>query len=100
MTQLDVTVCVCETVCGCECVSSINTLTKKNILNVLTYCTSPTRPACVCVCVRRIHSLDTMEEILNVQAHDSEILCLEFSQPDTGEEWAGFRSPDPDLEVM
>ncbi|CAF89697.1 unnamed protein product, partial [Tetraodon nigroviridis] len=34
--------------------------------------------------VLRIHSLDTMEEILNVQAHDSEILCLEFSQPDTG----------------
>lgn len=35
--------------------------------------------------VLRIHSLDTMEEILNVQAHDSEILCLEYSKPDTGE---------------
>ena len=26
-----------------------------------------------------------MEEILNVQAHDSEILCLEYSKPETGE---------------
>lgn len=29
--------------------------------------------------------MDSMEEIMNVQAHDSEILCLEFSKPDTGE---------------
>ena len=33
----------------------------------------------------RIHDLECMAEILNVQAHDSEILCLEFSKPDTGE---------------
>lgn len=44
----------------------------------------------VCVCLDmcvfpRIHDLESMEEILNVQAHDSEILCLEFSKPDTGE---------------
>ncbi|XP_029900679.1 mitogen-activated protein kinase-binding protein 1-like, partial [Myripristis murdjan] len=35
--------------------------------------------------VLRIHDLGSMEEILNVQAHDSEILCLEFSKPETGE---------------
>lgn len=29
--------------------------------------------------------MDSMEEILNVQAHDSEILSLEFSKPDSGE---------------
>ncbi|XP_074547838.1 mitogen-activated protein kinase-binding protein 1 isoform X2 [Halichoeres trimaculatus] len=34
--------------------------------------------------VLRIHDVESMEEILNVQAHDSEILCLEFSRPDTG----------------
>lgn len=39
----------------------------------------------MCVCACRIHDLDSMEEIMNVQAHDSEILCLEFSKPDTGE---------------
>lgn len=27
---------------------------------------------------------------MNVQAHDSEILCLEFSKPDTGEDPLGF----------
>ena len=37
------------------------------------------------MCVCRIHDTENMEEILNVQAHDSEILCLEYSQPDTGE---------------
>uniref|UniRef100_A0AAX7UDM3 Mitogen-activated protein kinase binding protein 1 n=1 Tax=Astatotilapia calliptera TaxID=8154 RepID=A0AAX7UDM3_ASTCA len=34
--------------------------------------------------ILRIHDLDGMAEILNVQAHDSDILCLEFSKPDTG----------------
>uniref|UniRef100_A0A7N6BLJ6 Mitogen-activated protein kinase binding protein 1 n=1 Tax=Anabas testudineus TaxID=64144 RepID=A0A7N6BLJ6_ANATE len=34
--------------------------------------------------VLRIHDVDSMEEILNVQAHDSEILSLEFSKPDSG----------------
>ncbi|XP_062252893.1 mitogen-activated protein kinase-binding protein 1 [Platichthys flesus] len=34
--------------------------------------------------VLRIHDLHSMEEIMNVQAHDSEILCLEFSKPETG----------------
>ncbi|XP_051579390.1 mitogen-activated protein kinase-binding protein 1-like isoform X2 [Myxocyprinus asiaticus] len=32
----------------------------------------------------RIHDLESMEEILDVQAHDSEILCLEYSKPETG----------------
>ncbi len=35
--------------------------------------------------VSRIHDLESMEEILDVQAHDSEILCLEYSKPETGE---------------
>lgn len=33
----------------------------------------------------RIHDLESMEEIMDVQAHDSEILCLEYSKPETGE---------------
>ncbi|XP_017538725.1 mitogen-activated protein kinase-binding protein 1-like isoform X2 [Pygocentrus nattereri] len=32
----------------------------------------------------RIHDLSNMEEILKVEAHDSEILCLEYSKPETG----------------
>ncbi|KAL7888260.1 hypothetical protein AOLI_G00032340 [Acnodon oligacanthus] len=32
----------------------------------------------------RVHDLSNMEEILKVEAHDSEILCLEYSKPETG----------------
>lgn len=33
----------------------------------------------------RIHSLSSMKEVLKVEAHNAEILCLEYSQPGTGE---------------
>ncbi|XP_062406286.1 mitogen-activated protein kinase-binding protein 1-like [Sardina pilchardus] len=32
----------------------------------------------------RVHNLSSMEEILKVEAHDAEILCLEYSKPETG----------------
>ncbi|XP_030628007.1 mitogen-activated protein kinase-binding protein 1-like [Chanos chanos] len=32
----------------------------------------------------RVHDLTNMEEILRVEAHDSEVLCLEYSKPETG----------------
>ncbi|XP_056437864.1 mitogen-activated protein kinase-binding protein 1-like [Gadus chalcogrammus] len=32
----------------------------------------------------RVHDLGSMKEILKVDAHDGEILCLEYSQQDTG----------------
>ncbi|KAF4070758.1 hypothetical protein AMELA_G00277220 [Ameiurus melas] len=32
----------------------------------------------------RIHELNTMEEVLKVELHASEILCLEYSKPETG----------------
>ncbi|XP_076129338.1 mitogen-activated protein kinase-binding protein 1-like [Alosa pseudoharengus] len=32
----------------------------------------------------RVHNLSSMEEILKVDAHDAEILCLEYSKPETG----------------
>nr|BAA85449.1 JNK-binding protein JNKBP1 [Mus musculus] len=32
----------------------------------------------------RIHELQSLSEMLKVEAHDSEILCLEYSKPDTG----------------
>lgn len=33
----------------------------------------------------RVHDLSSMEEILKVEAHDAEILCLEYSKPETGQ---------------
>lgn len=32
----------------------------------------------------RIHELDTMEEVLKVEVHESEVLCLEYTKPETG----------------
>ncbi|TNN41782.1 Mitogen-activated protein kinase-binding protein 1 [Liparis tanakae] len=34
--------------------------------------------------VLRIHDLRSMTEILKVESHDAEILCLEYSKPETG----------------
>lgn len=50
--------------------------------------------------VLRIHNLDSMEEILNVQAHDSDILCLEFSKPDTGLQLLATASRDRLIHVL
>ncbi|XP_023286150.1 mitogen-activated protein kinase-binding protein 1 [Seriola lalandi dorsalis] len=50
--------------------------------------------------VLRIHDLDSMEEILNVQAHDSEILCLEFSKADTGLQLLATASRDRLIHVL
>ncbi|XP_070697776.1 mitogen-activated protein kinase-binding protein 1 [Pempheris klunzingeri] len=50
--------------------------------------------------VLRIHDLDSMEEILNVQAHDSEILCLEFSKPDTGLQLLATASRDRLIHIL
>ncbi|XP_017293165.1 mitogen-activated protein kinase-binding protein 1 isoform X2 [Kryptolebias marmoratus] len=50
--------------------------------------------------VLRIHDLSSMEEILNVQAHDSEILCLEFSKPDTGLQLLATASRDRLIHVL
>nr|XP_054597865.1 mitogen-activated protein kinase-binding protein 1 isoform X3 [Nothobranchius furzeri] len=50
--------------------------------------------------VLRIHDLGSMEEILNVQAHDSEILCLEFSKPDTGLQLLATASRDRLIHIL
>ncbi|KAL0968950.1 hypothetical protein UPYG_G00220380 [Umbra pygmaea] len=48
----------------------------------------------------RIHELESMEEILNVQAHDSEILCLEYSKPETGLKLLATASRDRLIHVL
>ncbi|TRZ00658.1 hypothetical protein DNTS_012998 [Danionella cerebrum] len=48
----------------------------------------------------RIHDLESMEEILDVQAHDSEILCLEFSKPETGLKLLATASRDRLIHVL
>ncbi|XP_030260499.1 mitogen-activated protein kinase-binding protein 1-like [Sparus aurata] len=48
----------------------------------------------------RIHDLGSMEEILKVEAHDAEILCLEYSQPETGLKLLATASRDRLIHVL
>lgn len=41
----------------------------------------------------RVHELQSLSEMLKVEAHDSEILCLEYSKPDTGKVQLWHRAP-------
>ncbi|XP_054618030.1 mitogen-activated protein kinase-binding protein 1-like isoform X2 [Dunckerocampus dactyliophorus] len=48
----------------------------------------------------RVHTLSSMEEILQVQAHDAEILCLEYSKPETGLQLLATASRDRLIHVL
>ncbi|XP_067414036.1 mitogen-activated protein kinase-binding protein 1 isoform X1 [Emydura macquarii macquarii] len=48
----------------------------------------------------RIHELQSLREMLKVEAHDSEILCLEYSKPDTGLKLLASASRDRLIHVL
>ncbi|KAM3602699.1 uncharacterized protein V6R79_009223 [Siganus canaliculatus] len=48
----------------------------------------------------RVHDLDSMEETLKVEAHDAEILCLEYSKPETGLKLLATASRDRLIHVL
>nr|XP_057912933.1 mitogen-activated protein kinase-binding protein 1-like isoform X2 [Doryrhamphus excisus] len=48
----------------------------------------------------RVHNLGSMEEILQVQAHDAEILCLEYSKPESGLQLLATASRDRLIHVL
>ncbi|XP_012933898.1 mitogen-activated protein kinase-binding protein 1 isoform X2 [Heterocephalus glaber] len=48
----------------------------------------------------RVHELQTLSEMLKVEAHDSEILCLEYSKPDTGLKLLASASRDRLIHVL
>ncbi|XP_029902723.1 mitogen-activated protein kinase-binding protein 1-like isoform X2 [Myripristis murdjan] len=50
--------------------------------------------------VLRVHDLSSMEEILRVEAHDAEILCLEYSKPETGLRLLATASRDRLIHVL
>ncbi|XP_028996696.1 mitogen-activated protein kinase-binding protein 1-like [Betta splendens] len=50
--------------------------------------------------ILRIHDLGTMKEILRVEAHDAEILCLEYSKPETGLKLLATASRDRLIHVL
>ncbi|XP_073442624.1 mitogen-activated protein kinase-binding protein 1 isoform X2 [Dendrobates tinctorius] len=48
----------------------------------------------------RVHELQTLTELLRVEAHDSEILCLEYSKPETGMNLLASASRDRLIHVL
>ncbi|KAK5853187.1 hypothetical protein PBY51_006997 [Eleginops maclovinus] len=48
----------------------------------------------------RVHDLSSMEEILKVEAHDAEILCLEYSKPQTGLKLLASASRDRLIHIL
>ncbi|XP_014899605.1 mitogen-activated protein kinase-binding protein 1-like isoform X2 [Poecilia latipinna] len=48
----------------------------------------------------RVHDLGSMEEVLKVEAHDAEILCLEYSKPETGLKLLATASRDRLIHVL
>ncbi|XP_069572308.1 mitogen-activated protein kinase-binding protein 1-like [Brachyistius frenatus] len=50
--------------------------------------------------ILRIHDLGSMVEILKVEAHDAEILCLEYSKPETGLKLLATASRDRLIHVL
>ncbi|CAB1343200.1 unnamed protein product [Coregonus sp. 'balchen'] len=48
----------------------------------------------------RVHDLSSMAEIQKVEAHDSEILCLEYSKPETGLKLLATASRDRLIHVL
>ncbi|XP_042739640.1 mitogen-activated protein kinase-binding protein 1 isoform X3 [Lagopus leucura] len=48
----------------------------------------------------RIYELQSLQEMLKVEAHDSEILCLEYSKPDTGLKLLASASRDRLIHVL
>jgi WD40 repeat protein len=48
----------------------------------------------------RIHDLRTNEEICRIEAHDAEVLCLEYSQPESGHRLLSSASRDRLIHVF
>ncbi|XP_065427610.1 WD repeat-containing protein 62 isoform X1 [Chrysemys picta bellii] len=48
----------------------------------------------------RIHELQFMQEVVKVEAHDSEVLCLEYSKPETGMALLASASRDRLIHVL
>uniref|UniRef100_S4R6Y0 Mitogen-activated protein kinase binding protein 1 n=1 Tax=Petromyzon marinus TaxID=7757 RepID=S4R6Y0_PETMA len=48
----------------------------------------------------RIHDLQFLDEVMQIDAHDSEVLCLEYSQPETGVKLLASASRDRLIHVL
>ncbi|XP_036397625.1 mitogen-activated protein kinase-binding protein 1 isoform X1 [Megalops cyprinoides] len=96
------------TLLDAECVATSNTekadpQTSENRSGIRTMCVSPDGQHLASgdrIGTLRIHDLQSMEEFLKVEAHDAEILCLEYSKPETGMRLLATASRDRLIHVL
>ncbi|KAJ7344810.1 hypothetical protein JRQ81_000760 [Phrynocephalus forsythii] len=72
-------------------------------VGIRTVCVSPTGEHLASgdrIGTLRIHELKSLRELLKVEAHDSEILCLEYSRPETGLKLLASASRDRLIHVL
>ncbi|KAH0620630.1 hypothetical protein JD844_021289 [Phrynosoma platyrhinos] len=72
-------------------------------VGIRTVCVSPTGEHLASgdrIGTLRIYELKSMREMLKVEAHDSEILCLEYSKPETGLKLLASASRDRLIHVL
>ncbi|XP_062824220.1 mitogen-activated protein kinase-binding protein 1 isoform X3 [Anolis carolinensis] len=72
-------------------------------VGIRTVCVSPTGEHLASgdrIGTLRIYELKSMKEMLKVEAHDSEILCLEYSKPETGLKLLASASRDRLIHVL
>ena len=48
----------------------------------------------------RVHEMLSLEEVCKIEAHDAEVLCLEYSRPDTGHSLLASASRDRLIHVF
>lgn len=48
----------------------------------------------------RVHEMQFMDEVCKIEAHDAEVLCLEYSKPDTGHRFLASASRDRLIHVF
>ncbi|XP_040920240.1 mitogen-activated protein kinase-binding protein 1-like [Toxotes jaculatrix] len=92
-----------------ECVTNVNAdksgdgQTTESRMGIRTICVSPDGKHLASGDrngILRVHDLSSMEEILKVEAHDAEILCLEYSNPGTGLNLLATASRDRLIHVL
>lgn len=50
--------------------------------------------------VDRVHELQFMDELCKIEAHDAEVLCLEYCRPETGHRFLASASRDRLIHVF
>ncbi|XP_078247469.1 mitogen-activated protein kinase-binding protein 1 isoform X5 [Pogona vitticeps] len=84
-------------------VDKADTQTLDAKVGIRTVCVSPTGEHLASgdrIGTLRIHELKSLRELLKVEAHDSEILCLEYSRPETGLKLLASASRDRLIHVL